>query len=381
MLVPICPLCCEQFMELRNVSACLCGHAFHHNCIQSFHDLTSRFKGFAGCPSCGGGTDHDIVSGERDSRKSTGHGGVTTVINNTGQSDGSSPSNCENIRKFPPHRQCFVVRIRFIFDPESSHDNQRICDLRTKLCESQKFAADQEARQTEEIKELERKLRSIISLLRTVEQQRDNLKQQMEDSSYIQNKNHSMNHSISNLDCNINNHNISKDVARGSESAAPSRSRLILSSLVHLAAHAVIDYQTSPPLVRRSFHQYHRRSKRPRVIQKEHTLIGDKVPSESTLPLTSSESSLQSFSTDGSLGDVSVPVESTINNPEALDVVGAVPHVRRCRIISLSTIAEEDEDDVDSRKDFACQTEWQASEWDSDGSYEIDWDWDDLEYL
>ena len=54
MFAPICPLCCGHFTETTGISACLCGHAFHQNCVQSFQELTNRFKGFRGCPACGG---------------------------------------------------------------------------------------------------------------------------------------------------------------------------------------------------------------------------------------------------------------------------------------------------------------------------------------
>ena len=50
--LPNCPICFDQFDELENISACACGHTFHHDCILEWAQKSQAQGKPALCPTC-----------------------------------------------------------------------------------------------------------------------------------------------------------------------------------------------------------------------------------------------------------------------------------------------------------------------------------------
>lgn len=337
MFAPICPLCCGHFTETTGISACLCGHAFHQNCVQSFQDLTKRFKGFRGCPACGG-------------LKNRLKGGMLKRPIESYEAQEKLKG-----QKRHRHRSCYrnsVIQLRFTFvdNPPSSSGDGTYEDseqLRKLLKQSEEL----NKRRLGEIKGLEHKLEALGSLLKTLEDQRKVLEEKLLEVK------RSASSVISSCDSIFNKNNNRTRYSMSSPSSVtnfPSHEigapRLILSSVIQLATHALVDYAKSPAVVRKQFGRL--------------------------TPLSNESSSTPYLRLRGIVSD------SVINTVVHLDGTRdqcLKPHVP---IAALSQTVSMPLDLVEKSSSYSsieniesgCQTEfWYDSEWDEE-LYEVDWD-------
>jgi len=422
MFAPICPLCCKTFTEWEQISAIHCGHVFHQNCVQTFRDLTRRFDGCRGCPVCGPVCpvcgpvcQSDPACKDRCCNKG----------------DNYDKETCERKQQQIPQSGCHcatidsLVHLRFVFSRRSLAV-PRLEEDDTRRLQEEKLERSERAnrRLLDEIRELESKLKALISMMKTMHDRLVNPKSGRFASRW---SGVSFFPSASSLTIgNQNDNNNSADLRiTASLPAFPSNDpselegldggRGFFSGLIQLASHILLDYSKSPVAIRRDFGKLRRRSRESRRLREEQSdcCLGEPMHQTALSKLSHGPiakeqwsckhgvSSTRSKPADGAKTRNSVISDHPSDDgsiDSAIDPLDCVSSQsfhdstssiwgKSCsegEISQLNSVCHSNDprpgnDGSSKTVNADCQTEfWYESEWDED-LYEIDWDYEPFE--
>jgi len=422
MFAPICPLCCAPFLASQAISACRCGHVFHHDCVQSFRDLTKRFKGYRGCPACGGAKrklETRLSSEEGDGkveRIERDADAEATTVNETVTGDSKTVNRKR--RKAGKFKNDSLIKLHFVSafhssptQPSIEKENQRLTDLLGQANQANKRLLGQ-------IEELETKLQALILLLKSTNFRRQGPQTSLHTGDNpchvistfsLTPFNHNNNQTLPNLNSNreVSSFRSLVKVSSLFSICADNNNddvnyridvrRSIVSGLIRLVSHALVDYVTSPLALRRDFGRLKRRRRRRRVR-----------PSSPPKPMVYNVNDDGSVDNDTSIDDVMNSVDTGCSVfHEVTDNVVQIQaqmedressnesNVSQCCKYKDSSIEDDcatitavpyldalsdDGFPCHDDKDHAeCQTDfWYESEWDED-LYEVDWDYEPYE--
>lgn len=418
MSAPICPLCCKTFTEWEQISAIHCGHAFHRKCVQTFRDLTRRFDGCRGCPVCGPVCQSDPACKDRCNE------GENYDKETCEQQQQHTQSGCHCATMDS------LVQLRFVFSRHSSAVPRFEKDDTRRLLEDRVEKSERANRRLlDEIRELESKLKALISMMKTmhdreVARRNSRFASRWSDVSFfpsastltIGNRNDNNNSADLRITASLPGFFPSNDP---SELEGFDGGRGFFSGLIQLASHILLDYSKSPAAIRRDFGKLRRRSRESRRLREEQsdcclgepmrvhqtavsTLAHDPMAKElwsgqhgadrcsKTVDRTETRNLSDSIITDHPSDDGSI--DSAIDPLDCLSSQsfhGSTSYIWRksCsedEISQLNAVCRSNDprpgnDESPSMVHADCQTEfWYESEWDED-LYEIDWDYEPFE--